>query len=232
MSISLGICVYSLHSNYFQSQIQIFSCQHKTPFLSEKCELTSNFYSYNLTTQIYSLTKLLKIKWQDKIPDTEVLKKAGMQSMHTVLKLAQLRWTGHVIRMPDERLPKKVFYGELQEGKRSQGGQKKRYKDTLKASLKDFDIPIGSWEQTAQERSKWRGLINKGAALHEKKRICEAERKRRERKANTNGPPADSMTLTCSTCNRQFRARIGLVSHQRTHQHTRTYSRNNDGLSH
>ena len=56
--------------------------------------------------------------------------------------------------MPDERLPKRVFlvtYGELQEGKRSQGGQKKRYKDTLKASLKDFDIPMGSWEQTAQE---------------------------------------------------------------------------------
>ena len=85
------------------------------------------------------LRKLIKIKWQDKIPDTQVLKKAGMQSMHTVLKLAQLRWTGHVIRMPDERLPKKVFYGELQEGKRSQGGQKKRYKDTLKASLKAFD---------------------------------------------------------------------------------------------
>ena len=39
--------------------------------------------------------------------------------------------------------------------------KKKRYKDTLKASLKDFDIPVGSWEQTAQERSKWRGLINK-----------------------------------------------------------------------
>ena len=96
--------------------------------------------------------------------------------------------------------------------KRSQGGQKKRYKDTLKASLKNFDIPVGSWEQTAQERSKWRCLINKRASLYEnKKRICEAERKRRERKANTNGPRADSMTLTCSTCNREFRARIGLV---------------------
>ena len=64
--------------------------------------------------------------------------------MHTVLKLAQRRWTGHVIRMPDEQLPKKVFYGELQEGKRSQGDQKKGYKDILKASLKDFDIPIES----------------------------------------------------------------------------------------
>ena len=151
---------------------------------------------------------LLKIKRQDKIQDTEVMKKAWMQSMHTILKLAQLRWTGHVIRIPDERLPKKVFYEELQEGKRSQGGQKKRYKDTLKASMKDFDIPIGSWEQTAQERSKWRGLINKGAALCKKKRIYEAERKRRGCNANTNGLTADPMTLTCSTCHRQSRARM------------------------
>ena len=50
--------------------------------------------------------KAIKIKWQDKIPDTGVLKKAGVQRMHTVLKLAQLRWI--VIRMPDERVPKKV----------------------------------------------------------------------------------------------------------------------------
>ena len=72
---------------------------------------------------------------------TEVLKRAGIQSVHTLLKLAQLRWTGHVTRMPGERLPKKILYGELQVGKRSHGGQKKRYKDTLKASIKDFNIP-------------------------------------------------------------------------------------------
>ena len=69
--------------------------------------------------------------------------------MHTILKVAQLRWTGHVIRMPDERFAKKVFYGKVQDGKR---GQKKRYNDTLKTSLKDFDMPLESWEQTAQER--------------------------------------------------------------------------------
>ena len=60
------------------------------------------------------LRKLLKIKWQDKIPDTEVLKRAEMQSVLTLLKFAQLRWTGHVTRMPDERLQKKILYGELQ----------------------------------------------------------------------------------------------------------------------
>ena len=28
-------------------------------------------------------------------------------------------------------------------------------------SMKDFDIQIGSWEQAAQKRSKWRSLIKK-----------------------------------------------------------------------
>ena len=107
------------------------------------------------------LRKILKIRWQDKIPDAEVLKKAKMHSVHTLLKLAQLRWTGHVTRLPDERLPKKVLYGELQEGKRLQGGQKKRYKDTLKASLKDFNIPTESREQAAQDRIKWRSSSTK-----------------------------------------------------------------------
>ena len=124
------------------------------------------------------LRKLLKIKWQDKIPDTEVLKRAGMQSVHTLLKLARLRWTGHVTRMPDEHLPKKILYGELQVGTLSHGGQKKRYKDTLKASLKDFNIPTESWEQIAQDRTMWRGLIRKGAGEYEAKRISKAEQKR------------------------------------------------------
>ena len=92
-----------------------------------------------------------------------------MQSVHTLLKLAQLSWTCHVTKMPDERLAKKVLYGELQEGKRSQGGQKKRYKDTLKAPLKDFNIPTESWERAAQDRTKWRCLINKGAYQFEAK---------------------------------------------------------------
>ena len=134
------------------------------------------------------LRKLLKFRWQDKIPDTEVLKKARMQSVHTLLKLVQLRRTGHVTRIPDGRLPN----GELQEGKRSRCCQKKRYKGTLKAPLKDFNIPTESWDQAAQYQTKCRCLIRKGAAQYDAKRICEAERRRKERKAKAKESSSES----------------------------------------
>ena len=115
-----------------------------------------------------------------------------MQSVHTLLKLAQLIWTDHVFTMmPEERLPKKILSGELEMGKRSHGGQKKRYKDTLKASLKDFNIPTGSWEQIAQDRAKWRSLIRRGVREYEANIIIEAEQKRAQRKARYKVSPTE-----------------------------------------
>ena len=77
-----------------------------------------------------------------------------------------------MLQVPDERPSKKVLYGQLPEGKRSKCDKKKRYKDTLKASLKDFNIPTESCEQTAQDRTKWQ---REGAALLEATKYCEAE---------------------------------------------------------
>ena len=124
------------------------------------------------------LRKILNIKWQDKIPDTEVLTKADLLSIHSLLIKSQLRWADHVVRMPDYRLPKQLLYGELQSGKRSQGGQKKRYKDSLKVSLKACDINCDSWEQKALDRPQWRSLIFNGSKQSESKRQSSAEQKR------------------------------------------------------
>ena len=108
------------------------------------------------------LRKLLGIKWQDKIPDTEVLTCADLPSIYTILMQSQVRWAGHVARMSNVRLPKKLLFGELQQGKRSQGGQKKRFKDTLKASLKAFNISHNTWEQSAQHRAAWQSAVPQG----------------------------------------------------------------------
>ena len=167
------------------------------------------------------LRKLHKIKWQDKIPDTEVLTRSNMMSIHTLLKKYQLRWTGHVVRMQDTRLPKKILFGELKSGKRSRGGQKKRFKDTLKVSLKSFNVDLDNWETLAQERDAWRSIITDGALTSESNRIKEAETKRQLRKSRTNS--TDSVAsiptnLSCPVCHRVFRAGIGLIRHMRTHK--------------
>lgn len=168
------------------------------------------------------LRKLLRVKWQHKVPDTDILEQSGMPSVFTMLRQSQLRWAGHITRMPDERLPKRVFYGELQHGARSQGGQKKRFKDTLKASLKDFGIDHNSWETLAQDRPTWRGALRKGAATYEAQRITTAKNKRTTRKSGAGGatinPPLHAATgLSCPHCLKSFRAKIGLISHLRTH---------------
>ena len=119
-----------------------------------------------------------------------------------------------------ERLPKTILYGELQVGKRSHCGQKKRHKDTLKASLKDFNIPTESWEQIAQDRAKWRGLIRRGTGEYGVKRISEAKQKRAQRWARAKASPTElsSSDLSCSNCNRQLKAYICLIKHLRTHK--------------
>ena len=83
---------------------------------------------------------LPSIKWQERIPDTEVFTRAGLPTVYTMLMKSQHRWAEHIIRMPDYRLPKKLLFGELQEGKHSRGASKKRFKDSSKASLKTFPI--------------------------------------------------------------------------------------------
>ncbi|XP_047481685.1 uncharacterized protein LOC125034088 [Penaeus chinensis] len=163
------------------------------------------------------LHRLLRIKWQDKIPDTEVLELASIPSIHTLLQKAQVRWAGHVVRMADSRLPKQLLYGELCEGKRSVGGQKKRFKDSLKASLKDMNINVSTWEQLATNRSNWRSKVFTGACAAEKRRTTEVQQKSAARKAQAAYTSNAAPTHTCPVCGRALRARIGLISHLRTH---------------
>ena len=86
------------------------------------------------------LRQILHVKWQERVPDTEVLQRSNSTSIHSMIMESQLRWSGHVARMPEYRLPKQVFFGELSTGNRSRGRPIQRYKDTLKAALKSATL--------------------------------------------------------------------------------------------
>ena len=69
------------------------------PTLLYGCETWTTYQRHARKLNHYHTTclrKLLGIKWQDKIPDTEVLTRAGLPSIFTILMRTQLRWAGHV----------------------------------------------------------------------------------------------------------------------------------------
>jgi hypothetical protein len=68
-----------------------------------------------------SLLRILNIKWRDRITNTEVLHRAQIPSLYTLLRQRRLRWLGHVHRMADGRILKDLLYGELSCGKRALG---------------------------------------------------------------------------------------------------------------
>nr|VZI40309.1 unnamed protein product [Spirometra erinaceieuropaei] len=87
------------------------------------------------------------------------------------------------MRMDDERLPKRLFYGDVATGSRRQGGQIRRYKDTLKSSLKCLQINPTNWEELALDRPTWRRTVKTGAAIYEANRIAAAKANREARKS-------------------------------------------------
>ena len=101
------------------------------------------------------------IKWEYLTPDEEVLQKAKSASVSMRVVKNQMRWTGQLVRMGDERLPKRIFYGEISEGKRPQHKPRKRFKDNIKDSLRRMQINAESWEGMANERDEWRAHIHK-----------------------------------------------------------------------
>ncbi|BHF68347.1 hypothetical protein SprV_0301138100 [Sparganum proliferum] len=170
------------------------------------------------------LRRILRVTWQDRIPDTGVLERIGILSIYTMLRQMQLRWSGHLVRMDDEGLPKRLFYGDVATGSRRQGGQIRRYKDTLKSSLKRLQINPTTWEDVACDRTTWRRTVKTGAAIYEANRIAAAKVKREARKSQLRpAGNADAQPLpTCPRCQRTFRARIGLVGHFRINCASRT----------
>jgi len=165
------------------------------------------------------LRSILEISWEDYRTNISVLHEAKAPSVETMVIKSQLRWAGHLVRMTKDRLPKQVFYCQLKEGKRTRGGQKKRFKDQLKQNMKSCNIDWKNWENQALTRPEWRSIIHQGTEHFERERIQHLEEKRRLRKERTADPnrPKLPPTTTCPQCGKVCASRLGLYSHQRIH---------------
>ncbi|KAK4325144.1 hypothetical protein Pmani_004298 [Petrolisthes manimaculis] len=61
------------------------------------------------TFHMRCLRKILKITWEDHVPNKDVLAQAGISSMYTLLSHRRSHWFGHVNHMEDGRIPKDML---------------------------------------------------------------------------------------------------------------------------
>ena len=161
------------------------------------------------------LRQILNIKWFNRVSNVNVLEKAMLPSIEATLIQSQLRWSGHLTRMQDSRLPKQLFYCDLAEGHRGRGRPKLRYKDTLKQSLQKCNIGTDVWEEKTVDRSEWRQTVYSGTKLYE------SERRKKQldiRAAAKHRAQTVKRTILCPVCSHLCASDFGLRSHMRVHK--------------
>ena len=162
------------------------------------------------------LRSMFGIRRQDRITNTEVLDRAHSSSTESMLLKTQLRWVGHVIRMEEHRMPRRLLYGELAAGKRHQGRQKKRYKDSVKANPQWCNIKPKDLESCAGDRLLWRARVRQATTSFEDARSQRLATAREQRHKTTS--PVTTTEFQCLHCSRLCASRLRLRSHPRVHR--------------
>ena len=129
-----------------------------------------------------TLRKIARIRWFHRVTNYEVLSRCQIDSLQSMIDKARLRWTGHVVRMKDDRIPKALLYGRLASGIPKRGNHN-TYLNSVKSTLRECGISCSHLEELASNRDNWRVTVKTGIAVAEEDRIKRLVEKRRKRKA-------------------------------------------------
>ncbi|KAI8477652.1 hypothetical protein Bbelb_446140 [Branchiostoma belcheri] len=115
------------------------------------------------------LRRILRIRWYHRVRNSDVLQQAQLVNIATTVALNRLRWFGHIVRMPEERLPRYLLDWKPNYGRRSRGRPRKSWNNCV---LEDAVLILGrpstsleELKELARDRKAWRGLLRKRRVL-------------------------------------------------------------------
>ena len=96
------------------------------------------------------------------IHNKDLYKMTDMPSLENMVRKYRLRWAGHVRRMDDYRLPKKMLFGRVVEGKQRSERPVLDWMDCMK---NDWDLVkpqlhLVKWETQSKDKNSWRKTLS------------------------------------------------------------------------
>ena len=113
------------------------------------------------TFQMRCLRRICGISMREKKTNEWVRAQCGVEAISNLASFRRLRWLGHLARLPDDRLPKRLLFGSLphsEDQARRPGRALKSWSDYVRDDLHNLSMPY-QWYSLAQNRNKWRNKI-------------------------------------------------------------------------
>ncbi|XP_065572915.1 uncharacterized protein LOC136035222 [Artemia franciscana] len=132
-------------------------------FASECWKLNTQLEKRVLAFENMCLRRILNIPWQEKVTNIEARRRTGQPLVTDLLKRSRWTYLGHVLRMPEDRLPNTV-YDWRPEGRRKRGRPRHTLRRQYDRDLRNAELSLQpQWEDVtaaAQLRDVWRGFAN------------------------------------------------------------------------
>ena len=102
------------------------------------------------------LRRVSGVSLRDRVRSSDIREGLGVEPLVLQIERSQLRWFGHLVRMPPDRLPKEVFQARPA-GRRPRGRPRTRWRDYISTlAWERFEIPQSELVDVARERKAWK----------------------------------------------------------------------------
>jgi hypothetical protein len=125
--------------------------------LKENIQLKLMVFERKVLRIIYGLTKVRDGTWRIK-SNEELNRLIGNKNIINYIKAKRFAWFGHVHRMPDDSMVKKVYEWSTM-STRSLGRPKNRWEDNVKNDVKNMRIT--HWKDCIRNRPKWKEFVER-----------------------------------------------------------------------
>lgn len=88
---------------------------------------------------------------------------SGEPNLVSCFKNGRIKWLDHVNHMTEKRFPKQIMEG-CPHGERGRGRPRLQWMDNVKVDLRS--LGVRPWRGTAEDRSKWRRIVEEAKAPH------------------------------------------------------------------